>query len=126
MTVRRLSSTIVSSDSVEELLGYQAEREAEANIRIAPWQAAIKVGDCLRYAFEHAADLAVYAEVLRARKGRPYVFVRAYSIVVPTGEMGDIHRSIVGEIVSREALEAARRRGWISDYDNDTSGQCET
>ena len=112
MTVRRISPTIVSSDSVAELLGYQAEREAEANARITPWQAAIKVGDCLRYAFEHAADLTVYAEVLRTRKGRPYIFVRAYSIVVPGGEMGDIHRSVAAEVITREALEAARRLGW--------------
>jgi hypothetical protein len=116
VTVRRLSSTIVTSDSVEELLGYQAEREAEANERIAPWQAAIKAGDCLRYTFEHAADLTVYAEVLRARKGSPYIFVRAYSVLVPTGEMGDVHRSIVGETITREAFEVARRRGWTELY----------
>ena len=126
MTVRRISPTIVSSDSVAELLGYQAAREAEANARITPWQAAIKAGDCLHYAFEHAADLTVYAEVLRARKGRPYVFVRAYSTVVPGGEMGDIHRSVAAEVITSEAFEAARRRRWISDSDNDTSGQCET
>ena len=112
MSVRRLSSTIVTSDSVAELLGYQAEREAEANARITPWHAAIKKGDCLRYTFEHAADLTVYAEVLRARKGSPYVFVRGFSTVVPHGEMGDIHRSVAAEVITREAFEAARRQGW--------------
>ena len=112
MTVRRLSSTIVTSDSVAELLGYQAEREAEANARITPRQEDIKKGDCLRYTFEHAADLTVYAEVLRARQGRPYIFVRGYSTVVPRGEMGDIHRSVAAEVITREVFEAARRHGW--------------
>lgn len=114
MTTNRLSSTIVAADSVEELLGFQAEREGEANTRVTLWQAAIKAGDCLRYTFEHATDLIVYAEVLRARKGRPYVFVRAYSILVPQGEMGDVHRSVIAEVITRETFEAARRNGWLS------------
>ena len=66
----------------------------------------------MRYSFAHEADLAVYAEVLRARRGRPYIFVRAYSVLIPSGEMGDIHRSIVAAVITREAFETARRRGW--------------
>ena len=109
-----LSRNIVAADTVAELFAYQAESEAQANARIQPWQADIQKGDAVRYTFDEWPDLVVYAAVLRARKGRPYIMVRAYSLVVPDGEMGDIHRSIVAQTITHDEFESARARRWTA------------
>jgi hypothetical protein len=41
-----------------------------------------------------------------------YVFCKGYSIVCPHGEMGDVHRSDIVGLISKETFEIARSLGW--------------
>ncbi len=107
----RLSRNISAADSVDELLQVQAELEAEANARIQPWQQAIQKGDDVRDRFK-SAERGVYTEVLRVQPRRPYSLVCAYARAVPDGELGDIQRSIVKQVISRETFEHAPACAW--------------
>ena len=112
MSVIQVCHHIVAVDTAEELLAYNAELEREANARIQSWQWSITKGEYLRYTYDFAPGLVVYAEVLSAKPKHPYVFVRAYSTAVPAGELGDVHRSVLAARIGREEFEAARARGW--------------
>jgi hypothetical protein len=109
-----LSPSVMAFDSVEDAFAVMGQMEREANDRIQPWQWQIQKGECLFYTPSEAPELAIYAEVLEAESGNPYLFVRAHSVAVfdEDGEIGDVHRSVVARKISREAFEAARQRGW--------------
>lgn len=109
-----LSPSVMAFDSIEDACAVMGQMEREANDQIQPWQWQLQAGEHVFYTRSKAPKLAIYAEVLEAESGSPYLFVRAHSVAVfdPDGEAGDIHRSIVAQKISREAFEAARLRGW--------------
>ncbi len=109
-----LPPSVMAFDSVEDAWAVMGQMEREANDRIQPWQWQLQKGEYVFYAPSEAPELAIYAEILNAESGNPYLFVWAHSVAVfvAEGEAGDIHRSIVAQTISREAFEAARLRGW--------------
>lgn len=109
-----LPPSVMAFDSVEDAWTVMDRMEREANDRIQPWQWQLQKGEYLFYAPSEAPEVVIYAEILNAESGNPYLFVRAHSVAVfdPDGEAGDIHRSIVAQKISREVFEAARLRGW--------------
>jgi hypothetical protein len=85
-----------------------------ANDNTQEWQKALKKGDYYRQDTEYG--FSVYGEVLknayREKNLRNYRFVKAYSEACPEGEMGDIHCSVVDEIITKEQFEEAMQNGW--------------
>lgn len=101
-------------DAMERL---RSDMEA-ADARVQPWQAAIKAGDYYRQPTDYG--FPIYGEILnedepREPECRHYRLARAYSVARPEGEMGDVHVSSIEALLSREAFEAMRRRGWLDD-----------
>ena len=78
------------------------------------WQKAIKKGDYYRQDTEYG--FSVYGQVLKNaykdRHLRNYRLVRAYSIICPEGELGDVHVSSISEIITEEEFEKAKMNGW--------------
>jgi hypothetical protein len=86
----------------------------EANERVKPWQAEIKKGDY--YMQETIYGFNIYGEVLknayRQRNLRNYRFVKAYSLACSDGEPGDLHVSVITQIITKEQFEEAKKNGW--------------
>ena len=98
-------------DSVEEM--FEAERKAQeaANARVQDWQREIKAGDCFRQSTPYGFD--IYGEVLeeyQAEHLRNYRFCYCFSAACPEGERGDVHLSVIDELIDREAFEAMKRK----------------
>jgi hypothetical protein len=78
------------------------------------WQKAIKKDDYYRQETEYG--FSCYGKVLKnaykEKNLRNYRFVKAYSEACPEGEMGDIHISVVAEIITKEQFEEAMQNGW--------------
>lgn len=55
-------------------------------------------------------------EYVKQNYARPemanFRFTRSYSVVVPEGELGDLHVSSIERVLSKEEFEAARAAGW--------------
>jgi len=84
-----------------------------ADARVRPWQAAVKPGNC--FVMEAEDGLLVFGEVLAGAEPerlRHYRFCRCYSVACPEGELGDVHVSAIGRLISREVFEEARTNGW--------------
>lgn len=54
------------------------------------------------------------ASIARGRL-RGFVNARCYSVVCPAGEVGDTHVTSICRLISDEASEAARARGWVDE-----------
>jgi hypothetical protein len=92
-----------------------AAQQAAAE-QIQPWQRELKPGDF--FYRNHPCGVTIFGEVLpvdadEADEQMPdYRFVRAYSQVLPEGEMGEIHISTVAGVLTAEDFAAAKARGW--------------
>ena len=98
-------------ESVEEM--FEAEREAQeaANGRVQDWQRQIKAGDCFRQETPYGFD--IYGEVLEEHKAEHlenYRFCYCFSVACPEGEKGDVHVSVITEVIGREAFEAFKAK----------------
>jgi hypothetical protein len=98
-------------ESVEEM--FEAERKAQdaANARVKEWQKQIKPGDCFRQ--ETAYGFDIYGEVLESytrAEMRHYRFCYCFSEACPEGERGDVHVSVITEVISRKDFEAIKAK----------------
>jgi len=89
-----------------------AEQKAQkvANEQVLPWQAAIGVGDCFREDTPYGFD--IYGTVLEEYEEeamRYYKFCYCFSVACPEGEKGDVHMSVISELISGEEFERRRR-----------------
>jgi hypothetical protein len=100
-------------DSHEAAARRLREAMEAADARVAPWQAALRPGECFLSIVEDG--LVVFGEVLEGYSEphlRHYRFCRCFSVVCPEGELGDVHVSTVACRISRQFLEEMRRAGW--------------
>jgi hypothetical protein len=98
-------------DSVEEM--FEAERKAReaADARTKEWQKQIKAGDCFRQSTDYGFD--IYGEVLEEYEEehlQNYRFCYCFSEACPEGEKGDVHVSVIDELISREAFEEIKKK----------------
>lgn len=99
-----------------------AELKNAADARILPWQNALKKGDRFFY-YSAEAEVVIWGEVLEDQTDPEmfgYRFCRCYSPIVPTGEMGDVHVSVIHRVVSSDVFEMARATGWPHDEETFT------
>lgn len=97
-------------ESVEEM--FEAERKAQeaANARTKDWQKQIKVGDCFRQSTPYGFD--IYGEVLEGYTREDlqnYRFCYCFSVACPEGEKGDVHVSVISEVITREKFEEVKK-----------------
>ena len=94
-------------NSTEEMLDDLSKAMQAADEKVKPWQAQIKKGDCFWQDTEYGFQ--VYGEVLRnayrKKELKHYRFCKCYSEACPEGEMGDVHTSVVGGLLTREEFE---------------------
>ena len=94
-------------DNTEDMFDALTDAMESADEKVQPWQAQIKKGDCFWQDTEYGFQ--IYGEVLRnaprAKHLRHYRFCKCYSKACPDGEMGDVHTSIIGGILTREGFE---------------------
>ena len=110
--------TIEPFDDLEDFFEREEQAKKEAEARVREWQRRVKPGDYFyRYVPFGDSVLTIYGEILEGDE--PYVgdmanyrFCRAYSVACPEGELGDVHISVIGGLMSREDFELARSRGW--------------
>ncbi|MEK6705190.1 MAG: hypothetical protein AABZ06_05330 [Bdellovibrionota bacterium] len=94
-------------DSTEEMLDdlNQAMQTADENTQ--EWQKAIKKGDCFWQDTEYGFQ--IYGKVLknayREKHLKNYRFCKCYSEAYPEGEMGDVHTSVIGGLLTRAEFE---------------------
>jgi hypothetical protein len=85
-----------------------------ADEQVKPWQVEIKKGDY--YMQETKYGFNIYGEVLRnaprAKRLRHYRFVKAYSLACSDGEHGDLHVSVITQIITKEQFEEAKKNNW--------------
>lgn len=103
---------------VEDFLFEEEQAQAIARAAIQPWQRDIKPGHYFIRPFE---DLAIYSEVLppdEVDEDEPsdFCFTRSFSPCCPDGELGDVHLSQVGRVITRAQFEQFQAAGWPS-YD---------
>ncbi len=87
--------------------------EEDANVN--PSQAAIKRGDYLRRNSQYGYPIygKVFGEEQPCQdRATHYRRCQAYSVAYPSGEMRDVPASKSDELVTKEAFDAARLRGW--------------
>lgn len=112
--------------SVEDMFNALQEDQEAAALRIPVWAGTIKTGDFfIRTVNFYGDPLTIWSEVLPCIEedeeenevvvpydGSAYRFTRSFSCVCPEGELGDVHVSTVGRLVTREEFEAAKKAGW--------------
>jgi len=99
-------------DNAEAAMARLEEARKAADSRVRPWQAAVGVGDCFVVLAE---GLVIFGEVLEGyqdRRLKHYRFCRCHSVACAEGELGDMHVSTIRRVISREAFEEARGKGW--------------
>lgn len=99
-----------------------AAAKEEADKRILPWQAQLKKGDYFYY-FSSEAEIVVWGEVLEDQidpEMHGYRFCRCYSPIMPEGELGDVHVSVIHSRVSEVDFKLARATGWPHDEESFT------
>ena len=102
-------------DDLEKAFQKMRQDQQAADSRVQDWQRLVKPGDYFRRYSSHG--FYIYGEVLEEEEPREpglenYRLCRAYSLACVSGEMGDIHVSIVEKILTKEEFEEAIRRGW--------------
>jgi len=100
-------------DSHEEMMEALAEAMEAADRNVKEWQKAIKRGDCFRQKTEYGFD--VFGKVVEDNytdELQHYRFCKCYSEACPEGELGDVHISVISEIIPKERFEQARDDGW--------------
>ena len=100
-------------DSHEAAIQRLRQAMEAADARVRPWQAALRVGDCILSIVEDG--LVVFGEVLEGYQEphlKHYRFCRCFSVACPEGELGDVHVSTVACRISRQFFEEMRQAGW--------------
>lgn len=88
-------------------------RKKECDAKIFGFQEALEKGDC--FATDPGLGFLIFGEILEEPEDG-YAFGKCYSVVVPDGELGDSHISVLVPI-TREEFELARSRGWAKSAD---------
>ena len=105
---------IICYNSTEEMLDSLSRAMQETDEQVKPWQSAIKKGNY--YMQETEYGFSIYGEILknayRQRDLKNYRFVKAYSLACSDGEPGDLHVSVITQIITKEQFEEARKNGW--------------
>lgn len=133
--------TIRSFENPEDMFGYLQKSREEADARVDTEQASIQIGDYFCYVVD---DLVIYGEVLdpcapqlgiqyspedleeikaegevyKTAGMKHFRFTRCYSVVVPEGEIGDVHVSSVFSKLTSMQFDAAKKTGWPTDVLN--------
>ena len=118
-------------DDIGDFFAQQAKALEEANKRIQPWQAEIKVGDCFVRLYQMGDRvIQIYGEVIDALEAErqagadedevAYVkslyedpgrqgfrFTKSYSVLCREGELGDVHVSTMTRVITRAEFESA-------------------
>lgn len=131
-----------SFESVEQALAFMAERERAANEQVTETQREITEGSYFKRVLDIPEHVVIYGyiptmdEVERTERAyltedaegeaeweftkqmmldsrkRGYFFSHCYSVIVPEGEMGDVHISTMQPITKAE-FDEAKRNDWI-------------
>lgn len=109
---------IIPIDDPDDFLSIEAEAQRQAATCIQPWQRNLKPGD-LFYRL-HECGIIIFGEVLpMTGYDEPddelmpdYRLTRCYSEVLPEGELGEIHISVVDGILTPEQFAEAKAKGW--------------
>jgi hypothetical protein len=103
--------TFTAYDSFEEMMDDLQANMKAADARVQPWQAEIKVGDCFRESTPYGFD--IYGEVLEGYEEehlQNYRFCYCFSVACSEGERGDVHVSVVSEVITREEFEETKKK----------------
>ena len=140
MAIKQGAPGITQFDDVEDFFAAEEKARVEADARVQPYQAAVKVGD---FVVRAACGMIIYGEVLDPCKSeepeeglspedleeiraemeverqswaqpemKNYRFSRCYSQACPEGELGDFHVSSVLCVIPPVAFKEAQRQGW--------------
>lgn len=113
----------------DDLEAYEeAEKKAQeaAALQIPIWAANCKVGDFFTREVKMGHEVvSIWGEILPnisededeneiilSYEGDAYRFANCFSLLCPDGELGSVHLSVIGRLVTAEEFEAARARGW--------------
>lgn len=107
-------------DSIQQFFDRIEQARVAAAARVEPWQAELKPGDhFVRIEVVgpgHA--VAIYGEILETYSEprlEHYRFTRCFSVVMPEGELGDTHVSVMQKKLSPSQFNLAREWGFPSD-----------
>ena len=129
--------------SFEEMMEAEENARRIADSLVRPWQEKCRAGDILvsdpgygfpvfheildnekivgenlkKYGDDYEDEGVHILDLYREPYMRNYRFCRNYSVVVPEGELGDIHLSIALAKVYRDAFEKLRDNGFRMDED---------
>jgi hypothetical protein len=120
---------IQTFDTDEEMFKAMDDARQAADSRVLSWQSKVKPGDYyLRFLPDEG--LIVYGEIKDRLEGaepdeleylkeldsqphmRNYRFGRHYSAACEDGELGDVHVSSIGMLLTRKEFERAREKHW--------------
>jgi len=121
-------------DSLEAMFAAMESNRAAADAQIQPWQRTLTAGDCvLRYDSDmdlfiwgqlrdpvaeerelgaDEAEVAYVQELYASPHMAGFRAGRHFSVIVPDGEIGDIHVCTVICKLSQAQFDAARAAGW--------------
>lgn len=119
---------ITAFEDVEDLLDHLNHQRDVADSHVEAWQAALKPGDFfVRLIPESEGIVAVYGEVLDPEAesdpesiyNEPHMkhirFTQCFSMLCPSGELGDTHVASMGRKLSKTQFNLAAEMGWPSD-----------
>jgi hypothetical protein len=101
--------TVKSFDSFDDVLDFVTKQTAAANERVKPSQLELRKGDF--YAMDSGMDFAIFGQLQDDPDEQGYALARAYSRILPEGELGDVHISTAVPLTPDE-FEAAKASGW--------------
>lgn len=94
-------------DDIEEMFDALKTAMEDADAEVKDWQKAIKKGDRFKHWTEYG--FYIYGKVLRnaprAKQLRNYRFCFCFSEACPDGERGDVHVSVVTELIDQANFE---------------------
>jgi len=96
-------------DTVDEMFNALGQAMDEADSKVQEWQKAIKKGDCFKQWTEYG--FYIYGKVLknapRTKRLQHYRFCFCFSEACPDGERGDVHISVVTELIDQAIFDEA-------------------
>ncbi len=108
---------VFTFDDFEDVVEYNRKVKLWNDLQMKEWQRHLKTGDHFVYEY---SELTIYCEILEMPNGpedceideESYLFINAYSEVVPEGELGTCHRSAVIAKVTPDDFAWFREHGW--------------
>jgi len=93
-------------NTFDEMMAAIEQARKAADAKVQPWQAEVKAGDYVILLNDLVGVILVeILEEYRQEHMKNYRFSRAYSVVVPEGELGDIHVSQVDAVIPKELFD---------------------